>query len=1139
MMHVSVPMYDQAEVQIHNDILCQVMGRLAKRYAREALGKCLNDDERMGLEEIINHPFKPSRNNCLELWDDTAHILFSQICGQLYYEKYTEKMLPICTPVYICSGTNKATNRGYYRALIIVHKSNVARFTTAGIDNQSIGPVNVKTDAKTADVKTCCCKSSKSLIPADNLYLRSLAGARLAINAPDSYSGCVSIRNAVALALPTTALSSDSTRNIFFHPDVVTTGSHRASVAAVASGAADVASIDCTTWAILARHCSAEVAACEVIGATAAAPAPPFVVSKNFAARCPRGVEVLRRAITETLSHRHQPVSFATSPVLDAEVEAPTVDAEILTQADANTLKVALTMALDALGIDGAISDPTTVGPEHYISAFRELSSVPGSAVLSPLPLHSGARCGDSNININSSAGVGVGAGGLDQLDYLQRVDLCGYQLSFPYTTAYTSSSNVRTVNSDADVDASTDAIVRRWMDRAMLLGYGFNHEAAVFCCEEALKLDPSCVLAHWGIAYNLGENYNVKEPEPEDTVRARRHVDLAMKLLDAAPEGRYSSLEAGLIKAIKCRCDLPASEAATMTIHYSVAMKSLYVALSSNCDIAALYAESLINIRPWRLWEPRAYSAVGAVDIIGDTKPAHPDTVELGIVLEQALAITPRHPGLCHLYVHYGELGPRRVLFGCVPYAHMLRSQWPFLGHLLHMASHIDMQVGMYEHAIRCNQEGIRQDILYNQYRSPEGSTDHFYHGYRVHNGHMLTWAAMFNGNFEVALAASEANCSSMSAPLFRKWIHYMEPYMTDSWHVLIRFGRWKEILQRPLRCSLPGALDSGSGGMVYETMVMVKKGDSSSDGSSVDTDGDDNKQDEDETVFVVDRAFGRYAKGIAHAALGNVAAARAQQALFHRAVARIPASRCLHNVPSDSSMKVAECMLAGEIDFSAGEFESAFENLREAVRREELLPYDEPPGWMFPSRHALGALALERATELLKSVLLPLSGPESESTEQKQSRVVAAENGIKLLVEAEAAYATDLLHYANNLWSLVGRRNCVRLLLSLALKLDNSRSGNGSGSSNSILSTALLEPLLVGTPHPVLVVSELRAELAVRVAEVMVALSHSSPEVRAALCDSDSDNDDDRCSSNVTGDLSVIGGASCFCAGKGRGRQ
>jgi hypothetical protein len=143
-------------------------------------------------------------------------------------------------------------------------------------------------------------------------------------------------------------------------------------------------------------------------------------------------------------------------------------------------------------------------------------------------------------------------------------------------------------------------------------------------------------------------------------------------------------------------------------------------------------------------------------------------------------------------------------------------------------------------------------------------------------------------------------------------------------------------------------------------------------------------------------------YAKGVAHAALGNVPAAEAEQTLFRAAAKRVPKSRYLHNVSCLQLLAVAEEMLEGEIAYRRGEHDAAFARLRAAISLEDDLPYDEPWGWMQPIRHALGALLLE------------------------QGRIA----------EAEAVYREDLglggslpraqIH-PDNLWALRGLLECL----------------------------------------------------------------------------------------------------------------
>src|ERR1700728_4690244 len=58
------------------------------------------------------------------------------------------------------------------------------------------------------------------------------------------------------------------------------------------------------------------------------------------------------------------------------------------------------------------------------------------------------------------------------------------------------------------DVTTSS-AHARLWFNRGLVWAYAFNHEEAVACFERAIEADPGCALAHWGLAYALGPNYN------------------------------------------------------------------------------------------------------------------------------------------------------------------------------------------------------------------------------------------------------------------------------------------------------------------------------------------------------------------------------------------------------------------------------------------------------------------------------------------------------------------------------------------------------------------------------------------------------------------------------------------------------
>jgi tetratricopeptide (TPR) repeat protein len=150
-----------------------------------------------------------------------------------------------------------------------------------------------------------------------------------------------------------------------------------------------------------------------------------------------------------------------------------------------------------------------------------------------------------------------------------------------------------------------------------------------------------------------------------------------------------------------------------------------------------------------------------------------------------------------------------------------------------------------------------------------------------------------------------------------------FFESYVSIRQHVLVRFGKWREIIAQELP--------------------------------------------KDPDLYCTTVAMMHYAKGVAHAALGDVPAAEAEQALFRAAAPRVLASRQIHNVPCTQLLAIAEKMLTGEIAYRRGQHDAAFAHLRAAIALEDDLPYDEPWGWMQPVRHALGALLLEqgRVTE------------------------------------------------------------------------------------------------------------------------------------------------------------------------------
>jgi tetratricopeptide (TPR) repeat protein len=453
------------------------------------------------------------------------------------------------------------------------------------------------------------------------------------------------------------------------------------------------------------------------------------------------------------------------------------------------------------------------------------------------------------------------------------------------------------------------------WFDRGLIWCYAYNHEESVRCFQRALEHDPDCAMAHWGVAYASGSNYNkaweaFAEDELSTSVAvARRATEAALASLGGA-----TPVEQALIEALEHRYQAPEAasteELSAWNDAYAGAMRDVYHAFPKDRDVATLFAEALINRTPWQLWN------------LSTGEPAEgADTREAVTVLEQALqqvedAGAAPHPGLLHMYIHTMEMSPHpeRALRA----GDALRDLVPDAGHLRHMPSHIDVLCGLYHDALVANERAIAVDRTFLEREGPLN----FYTLYRSHDYHFKIYAAMFLGQFRPALEAAEELTATIPEELLRvetpPMADWLEGFVPMKVHVLVRFGRWQTLIDEPLPA--------------------------------------------DPELYCVTTAMLHYGKGVAHAALGQVAEAEAEQRRFAAALERVPESRFLFNNKCTDILAVAAEMLRGEVEYRNGAFDTAFAHLRRAVELDDGLPYDEPWGWMQPARHALGALLLEQ---------------------------------------------------------------------------------------------------------------------------------------------------------------------------------
>ncbi|HMP04789.1 MAG TPA: tetratricopeptide repeat protein [Lacipirellulaceae bacterium] len=441
---------------------------------------------------------------------------------------------------------------------------------------------------------------------------------------------------------------------------------------------------------------------------------------------------------------------------------------------------------------------------------------------------------------------------------------------------------------------STTSPQAQLWFDRGLAMCFGFNHEEAVRCFERAHQADPRLAMALWGMAYAWGPNINNMDIDAQQMAQAA----LAVRLAELR-EAEASDLERALIAALSQRYPFPVPDLdarAPLNDAYADAMRDVSRQHPDSSLAAALLAEALMNLEPWMHWTPQ-----------GQPGRHTPEILE---ILEAGLDRWPDHPMLCHLYIHAVEASPHPEK--ALPAANRLRNLMPGVGHLVHMPSHIDVLMGDYNEVIPANQRGIDADKVFLAREGPYN----LYTLYRIHNYHFLVYGAMFDGRSELALSAAREIAQQVPEEMLREQVDFIDAFIPTPLHVLVRFGRWDEILQEP----------------------------------------------EPPNYLPMSCSIWHYARGLAYAATGRVAEAEAEQARFAAVSIQVPETSFLFQNSSRSILGVAEAMLAGEIAYRRGEFAAAFAQREEAVRRDDALNYDEPWGWMQPARHALGALLLEQ---------------------------------------------------------------------------------------------------------------------------------------------------------------------------------
>jgi tetratricopeptide (TPR) repeat protein len=464
----------------------------------------------------------------------------------------------------------------------------------------------------------------------------------------------------------------------------------------------------------------------------------------------------------------------------------------------------------------------------------------------------------------------------------------------------------------------------QKYFNQGLALMYAFNHDEAVRSFRRAGELDPKCAMAFWGIAIANGPHINNTVVPPERAKESWEAVGKARALSDTV-----GSTDRALIAAAGLRyADPPPQDRSALDRAYADAMRKVWKAFPKDADVGALFAEALADLRPWDLW-----SAEG--------RP-QPGTDELVATLDAVLVLQPRHPLANHLMIHAVEASPHPEKADRA--ADTLRELQPGLGHLVHMPSHIDVRRGRWEASIVANTRAIEADRKYVARSREQG----FYRLYMAHNHHMLAYSAMMTGQSALALRTIREMVGDMPPAFFKENL-WADGLMAMPLEVLMRFGKWDDILAQP----------------AFPDYVPLSK------------------------------SLQSYARAISYAAKGNADAAAKEQAAFLEQRKKVAKEATLGNNTGADILDLAESFMRGELLFRSGKVDEGIAALREAAAREDRLRYDEPPDWIQPVRHALGAALLSAGR----------------------------------FADAEAVFREDLQKLPENGWSLYGLSRALSL--------------------------------------------------------------------------------------------------------------
>jgi tetratricopeptide (TPR) repeat protein len=440
----------------------------------------------------------------------------------------------------------------------------------------------------------------------------------------------------------------------------------------------------------------------------------------------------------------------------------------------------------------------------------------------------------------------------------------------------------------------TSSPVAQDYFNQGLALSFAFNHAAADFAFTEATIYDPDCAMCYWGSALVLGPNVNA-DMVPGNAPRAFGLAQTAKQLSE-----NVSDKEQRLIDALLLRYTaIEPADRKTLNEDYANGMRTVMSAHPKDANIAALAAESMMDVHPWDFWDTK-----------GATRPW---TTEITDTIEAALALDGQHIGAIHLYIHAVEQSstPERA----ESYADTLADLAPAAGHLVHMPAHIYMRVGRYHDATLNNMLATAADNEFIQ--ACRSNSPIYLAGYIPHNWHFGWVTAAISGWKSKAYELADGTAAALTEELLRApGMAVAQHFLMQPLYARVRFSDWSAILATPAPA--------------------------------------------DDLLYA--RGVWHYARGQAFVGLDETEKAKQELSSLAaiRKMPEIAALRFFNREGAPVLLEIAETVLSGSISANEGQLENAIATLETAVSMEDALQYSEPPEWFFPVRHSLGALQI-----------------------------------------------------------------------------------------------------------------------------------------------------------------------------------